>query len=67
MFSLAKENNIKDIHKMRLKYGDYLYTKGDFENAAKQYIETINYIEPSYVIKKVGSKGKVKYVCFSFA
>ncbi|KAF1745169.1 hypothetical protein MXB_4154 [Myxobolus squamalis] len=34
------------------KFGDYLYTKGDLEQAMIQYVQTIETIEPSYVIKK---------------
>jgi hypothetical protein len=36
-----------------MKYGDYLYGKGDFDNAIKQYVETIGHLEPSTIIKKV--------------
>ncbi|CAD6199726.1 unnamed protein product, partial [Caenorhabditis auriculariae] len=41
--------HLKSIH---AKYADYLYGKGDFENAINQYKETIGMLEPSYVIKK---------------
>jgi hypothetical protein len=30
------------------------YRKGDFDNAVHQYIHTIGYLQPSYVISKVG-------------
>eukprot|EP01083_Nonionella_stella_P075667 205784_1 len=40
---------ITDIY---LRYGDYLYQKGDFNGAIDQYIETIGLIEPSFVIRK---------------
>lgn len=40
---------VTDIHQM---YGDHLYSKGDYEGAIEQYLETINFIEPSYVIRK---------------
>jgi hypothetical protein len=33
-------------------HGDHLYKKGDFNEAITQYIETIQYVEPSYVIRK---------------
>ena len=35
------------------KYGDYLYSIGDFENSITKYILTIGNLEPSYVIRKV--------------
>ncbi|KAJ2546731.1 Vacuolar protein sorting-associated protein 11, partial [Coemansia sp. RSA 1933] len=34
------------------KYGDWLYTKDDFDSAMSQYMQTIGYVEPSYIIRK---------------
>ena len=34
------------------RYADYLYSKGDYENAMFQYIQTIGKLEPSYVIRR---------------
>lgn len=34
------------------KYGDHLYGKQDYDEAMAQYIHTIGYLEPSYVIQK---------------
>ncbi|KAK4776322.1 hypothetical protein SAY86_005010 [Trapa natans] len=34
------------------KYGDHLYSKQDYDEAMAQYILTIGYLEPSYVIQK---------------
>ncbi|CAH8261967.1 unnamed protein product [Arabidopsis lyrata] len=34
------------------KYGDHLYGKQDFDEAMSQYINTIGYLEPSFVIQK---------------
>jgi hypothetical protein len=42
-------NAIVDIFR---KYGDHLYSKGDYDLAITQYIKTIGRLEPSYVIKK---------------
>jgi hypothetical protein len=42
-------NAIVDIFR---KYGDHLYSKGDYDVAIDQYIKTIGRLEPSYVIKK---------------
>ena len=35
------------------KYGDYLYSKGDFDTAMQQYLKAIDNTEPSQVIRKV--------------
>ncbi|KAH6577766.1 hypothetical protein BASA83_008403 [Batrachochytrium salamandrivorans] len=40
---------IMDIHK---RYGDHLYSRGEFDSSVKQYIKTIGHLEPSYVIRK---------------
>ncbi|KAL2464962.1 Vacuolar protein-sorting-associated protein [Abeliophyllum distichum] len=34
------------------KYGDHLYSKQDYDDAMSQYIHTIGYLEPSFVIQK---------------
>ncbi|KAJ1718949.1 Vacuolar protein sorting-associated protein 11, partial [Coemansia erecta] len=34
------------------RYGDWLYSKDDFDSAMLQYIQTIGYVEPSYIIRK---------------
>lgn len=34
------------------KYGDHLYGKQEYDEAMSQYIQTIGYLEPSYVIQK---------------
>ncbi|KAG8904399.1 hypothetical protein FRB99_001821 [Tulasnella sp. 403] len=52
--SLAKtegvdESGIADIHR---QYGDHLYAKGDDDGAMQQYVKTIGYLQPSYVIRK---------------
>ena len=43
--------NVADIHR---QYGDFMYGKGDYDGAMAQYIQTIGYLQPSYVIRKVG-------------
>ncbi|UZJ57453.1 hypothetical protein CBS101457_006773 [Exobasidium rhododendri] len=40
---------LADIHR---KYADSLYEKGDFEGAMNQFVKTIGYTQPSYVIRK---------------
>ena len=39
---------LKDIFR---QYGDHLYSKGDNQRAIENYIKTIGYLEPSYVIR----------------
>ncbi|KAI9501099.1 Vacuolar protein sorting-associated protein 11 [Coemansia spiralis] len=34
------------------RYGDWLYSKDDFDTAMAQYMQTIGYVEPSYIIRK---------------
>lgn len=57
--SLAKasgfsEAGVVEIHR---RYGDYLYTKGDFEGSMGQFIKTLGHLQPSYVIRKVSALG----------
>jgi hypothetical protein len=49
------ESSVADIHR---QYGDHLYTKGDYDGAMAQFVKTIGWTQPSYVIRKV------KYDCF---
>lgn len=53
--SLAKaqgldEDSVADIRK---QYGDHLYVKGEYDAAMQQFVQTIGYLQPSYVIRKV--------------
>jgi len=44
------ESSVADIHR---QYGDHLYTKADYDGAMAQFVKTIGWIQPSYVICKV--------------
>lgn len=44
------QSSIADIHR---QYGDHLYTKGDYDGSMQQFIKTIGFLQPSYVIRKV--------------
>lgn len=44
------ESGAADIHR---RYGDYLYTKGDFDGAMNHFTKTLGFLQPSYVIRKV--------------
>lgn len=35
------------------QYGDFLYSKGDYDTAMQQYLKAINNSEPSRVVRKV--------------
>ncbi|CAI2338202.1 unnamed protein product [Caenorhabditis sp. 36 PRJEB53466] len=52
--------HLKTIH---AKYGDYLYGKGDYENAIHQYKDTIGMLEPSYVMKRYLDSSRIKELC----
>ena len=54
MSTLAKGAQMDDgyIVDIQRKYGDHLYSKGDFSAAMSQYLLTIGRLEPSYVIRK---------------
>lgn len=53
--SLAQEHHRDDpayVMDIFQRFGDHLYDKGDYDAAMQQYLETISYVEPSYVIRK---------------
>ena len=52
---LAKTQRLDDasVVDIRKRYGDHLYAKGEYDNAMKQYVQTIGHVQPSYVIRKV--------------
>ncbi|KLO14890.1 hypothetical protein SCHPADRAFT_927552 [Schizopora paradoxa] len=43
------ESSVADIHR---QYGDHLYSKGDYDGAMAQFVQTIGHLQPSYVIRK---------------
>lgn len=42
--------SVADIHR---QYGDHLYSKGDYDGSMQQFVKTIGFLQPSYVIRKV--------------
>jgi vacuolar protein sorting-associated protein 11 len=44
------ESSVADIHR---HFGDHLYSKGEYDGAMQQYLQTIGNVQPSYVIRKV--------------
>ena len=49
-------SSVADIHR---QYADYLYTKGDYDGSMQQFVKTIGYLQPSYVIRKVDKKSQL--------
>ncbi|KZT23981.1 hypothetical protein NEOLEDRAFT_509554 [Neolentinus lepideus HHB14362 ss-1] len=43
------ESSVADIHR---QYGDHLYGKSDYDGAMQQYLQTLGYLQASYVIRK---------------
>ncbi|KAJ6626828.1 hypothetical protein B0H10DRAFT_2210720 [Mycena sp. CBHHK59/15] len=41
--------SVADIHK---QFGDHLYSKGNWDGAMSQFVKTIGWVAPSYVIRK---------------
>ncbi|GAA95494.1 uncharacterized protein L969DRAFT_85167 [Mixia osmundae IAM 14324] len=48
----SKNASIAESSIIHKRYGDYLYSKGDFDGAMHQFIQTIGHLQPSYVIRK---------------
>lgn len=44
------------------QYGDHLYGKGNFAGAVEQYIKTIGFLEPSYVIRRFLDSRHTQYL-----
>jgi hypothetical protein len=40
------------VAEIQRRYGDHLYAKHDYDAAMAQYIATVGFLEPSYVIRK---------------
>lgn len=61
---IAKNNQydaegLSDIFK---QYGDHLYGKANFSGAVEQYIKTIGFLEPSYVIRRFLDSRHTQYL-----
>jgi hypothetical protein len=52
---LAATQNVEpsSVADIRRQYGDHLYSRGDYDGAMNQYVQTIGHLQPSYVIRKV--------------
>lgn len=61
---IAKSNQydaegLSDIFK---QYGDHLYAKANYAGAVEQYIKTIGFLEPSYVIRRFLDSRHTQYL-----
>ncbi|CAG9799537.1 unnamed protein product [Chironomus riparius] len=62
---IAKNNQYNDAEGLSdifKNYGDHLYAKGNFSSAVEQYIKTIGYLEPSYVIRRFLDSRHTQYL-----
>ena len=53
------KDKISEISKL---HAEYCYEKGEYDKSIEQYIKTINFLEPSYVIQKFLDKSKLNYL-----
>lgn len=61
---IAKNNQYDDegLSEIFKQYGDHLYSKGNFAGAVEQYIKTIGFLEPSYVIRRFLDSRHTQYL-----
>ena len=45
--------SVQQLNTILRRYGDFLYSKGDYDAAMQQYLKAIDNTEPSQVIRKV--------------
>lgn len=50
--NLLLQAELSAVAEIRRRYGDHLYAKHDYDAAMAQYVATIGFMEPSYVIRK---------------
>lgn len=61
---IAKNNqyDAEGLSEIFKQYGDHLYGKGNFSGAVEQYIRTIGFLEPSYVIRRFLDSRHTQYL-----
>ena len=52
----------KKISEISKRHAEHLYKKGEYEKSIEQYIRTINYLDPSYVIQKFLDGSKLDFL-----
>ena len=60
----AKNQNCQEslLAEISRLHGDLLYSKNDFANSIKQYILTLGFVEPSYVIRRFLEVSQIDYL-----
>ncbi|KAL3155173.1 hypothetical protein ABBQ32_013114 [Trebouxia sp. C0010 RCD-2024] len=48
----SQQADASSCAEIQRRYADHLYSKHDYDGAMTQYVSTIGYLEPSYVIRK---------------
>lgn len=63
-YKFAKSNNYDEslLAEISRVHGDHFHSKGGYEGAIKQYIQTIGYLEPSYVIRKFLDVSQIEFL-----
>ncbi|EGR28037.1 vacuolar sorting protein, putative [Ichthyophthirius multifiliis] len=61
-FAKNQNSDLSLLAEISRLHGDNLYGKGEFELAIKKYIETVGYIEPSYIIRKFLDVAHIDYL-----
>lgn len=63
-YRFAKNNNYDEslLAEISKHHGDHSHLKSDYTDAIKQYIQTIGYLEPSYVIRKFLDVAQIDYL-----
>ena len=63
-YNYAKNLNYdqKKISEISKRHAEHLYKKGEYEKSIEQYIRTINYLDPSYVIQKFLDGSKLDFL-----
>ncbi|MCQ2817543.1 MAG: hypothetical protein MJ252_09795 [archaeon] len=63
-YSYAKSLNYepKKLSEIIKKYAEHLYKKGEYEKSIQQYIKTINFLDPSYVIQQFLDGAKLDFL-----
>lgn len=63
-YEYAKNLNYDDktLSEISKRYAQFLYGKGDYRKAIEQYINTINYFDPAYVIQPFIDASKLEYL-----
>ena len=63
-YIFAKNNNYDEslLAEISRHHGDNRHKTADYQNAIKQYIQTIGYLEPSYVIRKFLDAAQIEYL-----